>query len=689
VLVQLQKMKTDDECPRFGSADEPTLLPSTATYIPIRQLNGHKSNGVAEDGEAESELSEPDSNLHSPPTAAPVAEPEDEIVVEARGDKEHKPDAPAPPPANEDAVMQDAQDEAAVPHYPKRKRTSLYPDLSETKMENSQTAPAAPPAAPPAVKDVRKPRARETSVKAALLGCWRDSPVPEPERRHAVVGFIDIRDRLRTRVQPHTTAGIPIDDFRLPPGPGGSWVTFERIAFAEHLIGLDHPQVKEYVRLVAEMQQSEAMNMSDEELVQAAIARAKANPAYENPVVAPQIAYGLEMPDRGSDRPESKRRKTSTGFAAINTNSVDTATPPPDSAKALTPPQSMASHQTRFSVDPLPGTRPTRILLGYWKPSSEPDPRDRHAVYGILGQNDMFRVKVVREARDGRPVEGNFPQGAGALWIQYDEVEFDDHLKGLQRAEIKEYCRVRQYQLDQLLGKAETPDQRAENETKAVVEAQARAGSGLKLPSNAPSFSTVASAATESEATSKSGYGGHELRQSRRIEPRPDGRNLRHSLNENDLRSTQQRAQAGGNAVALERTNAMARRELARAEAAQVRADRHATNRERAAAAAAAADATTAAAAAAAAAATPVPMTNGRVLFHESDDVQRLNDLWERQETLRVKAGAEEAKFYDGVKYERKPTGPFVGKLVSQGTIINIDGEDYVEYRVLTKPSFF
>jgi len=84
-----------------------------------------------------------------------------------------------------------------------------------------------------------------------------------------------------------------------------------------------------------------------------------------------------------------------------------------------------------------------------------------------------------------------------------------------------------------------------------------------------------------------------------------------------------------------------------------------------------------------------VPMTNGRVLFHESDDVQRLNDLWERQETLRVKAGAEEAKFYDGVKYERKPTGPFVGKLVSQGTIINIDGEDYVEYRVLTKPSFF
>ena len=75
--------------------------------------------------------------------------------------------------------------------------------------------------------------------------------------------------------------------------------------------------------------------------------------------------------------------------------------------------------------------------------------------------------------------------------------------------------------------------------------------------------------------------------------------------------------------------------------------------------------------------------------FHESDDMQRLNKVWARQETMRMKAGAEDAKMYDGIKYERKATGPFMGKLVSQGTIINIDGEDYVEYRVLTKPSFF
>ncbi|CRK14853.1 hypothetical protein BN1723_010507 [Verticillium longisporum] len=55
------------------------------------------------------------------------------------------------------------------------------------------------------------------------------------------------------------------------------------------------------------------------------------------------------------------------------------------------------------------GTRPTRIVVGYWKPSNAPSKRDHHAVLGVLGTNDMFRVKIVRETRDGRYVDGNFP----------------------------------------------------------------------------------------------------------------------------------------------------------------------------------------------------------------------------------------------------------------------------------------
>jgi hypothetical protein len=92
---------------------------------------------------------------------------------------------------------------------------------------------------------------------------------------------------------------------------------------------------------------------------------------------------------------------------------------------------------------------------------------------------------------------------------------------------------------------------------------------------------------------------------------------------------------------------------------------------------------------AAAAATIPGLDVNGRQQFHEREEVQRLNKVWARQESLRIRASADDAKMFGGIKYERKASGPFTGKLVSQGTIINIDGEDYVEYRVLTKPSFF
>jgi hypothetical protein len=47
-----------------------------------------------------------------------------------------------------------------------------------------------------------------------------------------------------------------------------------------------------------------------------------------------------------------------------------------------------------------------------------------------------------------------------------------------------------------------------------------------------------------------------------------------------------------------------------------------------------------------------------------------------------------EVRYHNGIKYERKQTGPFQGKLVSQAQLLSIDGEDYVEYRVLTQPSF-
>ncbi|EWZ77739.1 hypothetical protein FOWG_17877 [Fusarium oxysporum f. sp. lycopersici MN25] len=125
--------------------------------------------------------------------------------------------------------------------------------------------------------------------------------------------------------------------------------------------------------------------------------------------------------------------------------------------------------------------------------------------------------------------------------------------------------------------------------------------------------------------------------------------------------------------------SAIVEREIARIEVAQERAHQQAANRERAAVAAAQA-------AQAAAANIPGIAVSGRQQLHERDEMQRLNKVWARQESLRLRTNAEDEKMYAGVKYERKTHGSFTGKLVSQGILIKIDGEDYVEYRVLAKP---
>ncbi|KAL6881790.1 hypothetical protein HDV57DRAFT_78089 [Trichoderma longibrachiatum] len=677
--------------------DEPSTAPSTPADLDARQLNGHKP---VDDNEADSELSEPDSTVRSP-SGVGVTDPERSIVAEAMANGRRKSSPLRVTSENGDETMTDSPaTEPAVFHYPKRKRNSVFTDLSESKMEVHTDGPRT--SLPTRGLKPKSSRQSMGSVRGVVLGHWRDSTIPDIEQRHIVIGFIDSRERLRTRIQPYTLTNEPISsDYPMPPGPGGSWVTFERVIFSKHLVGLDHFQIKEYVRLRTDSKEEteEERKAAEIAAVNEAIRRVKENPAFDNPTTQPPMAYGAELPESAftTGRPDAKRRRVSGGFAAINTggsNSPPERSPLLPSQPALQP---RPAHVPKLH-GPLPGTRPTRILLGYWRGSSEEDPRDRHAVYGILGQNDMFRVKVVRETRDGRFVDGNFPSGAGALWIQYEEVEFEPHLKPLQRAEIKEYCRVRQYQLDQ----GELPEDRVGNEIRAVQEAQARAGSGYRHV-HQPIAPYQPIAADDADLTNRSEVNGAqpEVRQSRRNESRATPRQ---SFNENDVRQPRAYAEQepsrpdsrpdsratnrSQNTDGVERAHALARREIARVEAAQGRADRHAMHRERA--AALVADAAAAAAAAVVASA-PLqsPATNGRPPFHESEDMQRLNKVWARQETLRLKAGAEDAKVYDGVKYERKTNGPFMGKLVSQGTIINIDGEDYVEYRVLTKPSFF
>ncbi|KAK3371347.1 hypothetical protein B0T24DRAFT_316560 [Lasiosphaeria ovina] len=614
---------------------------------------------------------------------------EDEIVVGTKSNNSNSHNNLKSSPIRvtsdqEDVDMDDVETHSTVAQYPKRKRTSVYQDLAEDDEPEASEARIDQDIRP------RPPRPTKThgtgGVKGVILGHWRDSEPLEPINKHAVIGFIDVRDRLRTRIQPHTRDGRSLtEDFPLPPGPGGSWVTFEKVAFDSHLVNLNHHMIKEYVKIRADTSRKDETLEEKERLNAEALAEARRrlelNPPPESGV-QPAIAYGIDIPAQAyfPNRPETKKRRMMGSFGGQAADSPSAA------------PSPVAS-------------RTVRILLGYWKKSDQEEEADKHAVYGILGQNDMFRVKLVRETRDGRPMIGNFPQGAGALWINWDDVRFEEHLQGLPRPEIKEYCRIRQRQIDE----GESVDTRKANEALAVAEALnvVRNASTNTYVSKKEERGSIPPALAMKGSPLANGDNGYddgpdigrrsmsslgrngdangslsEYRQSRRSDT---GMRGRHSLPDVELRPANRNppAASSSSAAALERTHTIARREVTRLEAVQMRADQHAASRE---------------------VSGPssssysshqhqnhnqyhhAPLSN-RSQFNES--VQRLNKVWAAQEANRLKGGGDDAKMYMGVKYERKQNGPFEGKLVSQGSIISIDGEDYVEYRVLTKPTFF
>ncbi|KAI0107091.1 hypothetical protein GGR51DRAFT_166536 [Nemania sp. FL0031] len=623
-----------------------------------------------DDAANRADLSPPDSSSVSSVNVDMLG---DEIIVGTHGNG----DKPSPLRVVSDAEDGDAaEDEEPVSHYPKRKRASVYNDLGEDKMDTSITEDTNDAGTPRGGSQGKSSMTNTRDAKGITIGYWRDSPVPTVNGKHSVIGFMDVRDRLRTRIQNVTRSGEMINSrlFPIPPGPGGSWVTFERIVFDDHLIGLDHNEIKEYVKIRSEASGNETPE-GRQEAERLAVAEARrrleAAPAAET-AQPPSIAYGLEIPDHAQvGRNEAKRRRLNSAAGMVSDRlpshlpgQMQSPNPHPVTPTPAVPVQPPYPGM----LDSLPGTRPTRILVGCWSKSAVEDDRERHAVYGILGANDMFRVKLVRETLDGRYVDGNFPAGAGALWIPYEEVIFLGHIAHLSRPEMKEYVRVRQSQIDA----GEKEDEKVANETKAVYEAQTRVAhiSRGQVPSgNIIPRQSIAAEKEEVQdhVNGPHNSGGHELRNHRReMMPRNEPQLPRHPLPEPDMRHL---ARPQG-IDPVERVQGLASREVARMEAVQMRHDRQHQTRF------------------------PIqnagpmePVDHHRHHFQENRD--RMQKIWASQEQNRIRAGVEDAKMHMGIKYERKQNGPFSGKLVSQGAILTIDGEDYVEYRVLTKPSFF
>lgn len=497
----------------------------------------------------------------------------------------------------------DDDEEDIVLPVPKRKRSSV---------NYNQDDPD--PWDEPAVKR-SKPAQK---IRGVIIGVWRDSDQPNDADKHVVFGFIDNNDRLRTRIY-----GMNRRDEELigniPVGVGGCWVTFPRIIFDSHLSSLSAQEIKEYVRARGELRQGvteeerQEANMKAvlraQSVVQAAAAQENVSPATKAVV---QRASN-SRPSQGRQSLPRQSLNNTPSFKAVN--AATTQSPKPS---------------------PLTDAKPTGVLLGYWADSCESRPEDKHAVYGVLGGTDCFRVKVQRVTRDGRFVDGNFPVGAGALWLHYDRVVFEPQLVGMTRPEVKEYVRIRQREL----AEPETEKERKVNEANAIkrakeIVAAEELNNGIEQTQPSPNTSQPSPSSP----------------------PNPDVE-VRHSS-----RTYAARQQAEADAAAAAQK---LRKEKAEARERQIEK----TRKEVAVAEAAVQEA---------------------AQQELRNNIKKLNKVWVAQQAATVPGAVPDdgAKYHNGIKYERKQNGPFQGKLVSSAQILSIDGEDYVEYRVLTKPSFF
>lgn len=499
------------------------------------------------------------------------------------------------------------EDDDVVAPFHKRKRPSInynLDDVGYSKLMKGSPTEDSPIGDSPSVEPPAKRSKQSQKIRGVIIGVWRDSDQPDDNEKHVIYGFIDIHDRLRTRIYGMNRRGEELIG-NVPTGAGGCWVTFERVIFDSHLRGLNSAEIKEYVKIRSEAK-PEATAEERLEADSKAVLKAKAYVA-EHETASPSLkpivqrnSLGRASGNRHS-LPRQPLNKTPS-FQAVN--AADIQTP---------------------KASPFAESKPPGVLLGYWAESGETQIEDKHAVFGVLSGTDCFRVKVQRVTRDGRYVDGNFPVGAGALWLHYDKVVLEPHLATLSRQEVKEYCRIRQREQDS----RESEKERKANELKAVQTAKAAVAEHGQNP-----------AADQGESLDT------EPRHSSRSEHRLSAKHQA----EADAVAEKARKEK---VEARERQNEKTRKEVALAEA----------------------------------------VIQEAAQVELKNNLKKLNKVWVAQQAATVPRASSvvdnEVKYYNGIKYERKQNGPFQGKLVSQAQILNIDGEDYVEYRVLTKPSFF
>lgn len=485
-------------------------------------------------------------------------------------------------------------------------------DEDDEDMEDDTSLSTMPSQESPAAK---RPKSMK-NTRGVIVGVWRDSCEPKDEKKHVVFGFIDIHDRLRTRLYPMNRQGEELLG-NFPTGAGGYWVTSERILFDEHLQGLSPLEIKEYIKTRQVIQpKSDLESKEDDVMIE-----------DQTTIIQSESSPGIKQ---SNFRSAGASTRSSIGRQLLPREPMNR------SPKAVT----ISELQTPKS-SPLVDGKFQGVPLGFWTESDGACDKDKHAVFGVLIGTDSFRVKVARQTRDGRPRDGNYPVGPGALWIHYDKVFLEPHLRACSRPEVKEYCRIR---LEELQVK-ETEQERIANDLKAVARAKEVVTGNIRRKNTVfehyqPSTELESRKSTRSEQRKSRQKAEIEASINEVIRP-----------NKNVLADTSEKLPEKNNRKDIQISEASMVEEAAEKEL--------------------------------------------------KSNIKKLNKVWVAQQAVTIpgvncseSAGASkdsiqsETRYHNGIKYERKKIGPFHGKLVSSAQILSIDGEDFVEYRILTKPSF-
>ncbi|TGO15864.1 hypothetical protein BTUL_0035g00020 [Botrytis tulipae] len=288
-------------------------------------------------------------------------------------------------------------------------------------------------------------------------------------------------------------------------------------------------------------------------------------------------------------------------------------------------------HDVTAKVNDIQSSPKPEILLGFWADSNQVDTKDKHAVFGtiVVNSNNKFRFMIRKSTRDGRFVSGNFPVGAGNYQVQYEKIVLEDYLSELKRSEVEQYILIRQREIQE----------------------------GGDRDSRSQQLNALAKAAVASQHPSDPNTSGHNVSD-------PDSE-IEQSLKRKEI-----------SRVKIADRNQPLHLQGSNDKSADVTmGDQSAPHRK---------------------------LSAERQLVKS---MKKLTKTWEAQKEARTQhpvtspcseptaSGSsltnDNVKIHDGIKYTRRQNGIFEGKHVGPPQLLNIDGEDYVEYRVLTKVTTF